>query len=234
MRWSLPPISWHDTPVTITVVVTCVVVWVVQLAFPAFDNQVALLPSDLPTHAWTLLSDLFAHASDLPWGIAHIGLNLMSLVVIAPGIERLLGWQSFLVAYLVGGLGGNVAYLLPALPPGVGPVWCQQWWDVGVVGASGAIFALLGVLFPLHRLVGSRPVGLWIVVAVNLILGFAVPGVAWQAHLGGLAVGLVVGTIMANVRRNGATTRSTALLWLVPIVLLALVIAKYVWLAQLA
>ena len=65
----------------------------------------------------------------------------------------------------------------------------------GVVGASGAIFGLFGVLLIVQRRLGASTRDLWIVLAINAALLLFISGIAWQAHLGGFVVGLACGVI---------------------------------------
>ena len=58
-----------------------------------------------------------------------------------------------------------------------------------VVGASGGIFGLFGAFFAWTRFRGGETGGLVVLIAVNLVFGFVVPGISWQAHVGGLVVG---------------------------------------------
>ena len=69
-----------------------------------------------------------------------------------------------------------------------------------VVGASGAIFGLFGALFVIQRSFGGANAQLLIVLGLNLVMGFIVPGISWQAHIGGLITGAVVANIMVKTR----------------------------------
>jgi len=73
---------------------------------------------------------------------------------------------------------------------------------VAVVGASGAIFGLFGALFVIQRSFGGANVQLLIVLALNLVMGFIVPGISWQAHIGGLVVGALVAWVMVATRQS--------------------------------
>lgn len=71
-----------------------------------------------------------------------------------------------------------------------------------VVGASGAIFGLLGAFLVIQRKLGGNTMALLILVGINLVIGF-LPGlnVAWQAHLGGLIAGVLLGLVFVQTRR---------------------------------
>ena len=72
-------------------------------------------------------------------------------------------------------------------------------WNVAIVGASGAVFGLFGAILVVLRRVGGDVRGILGVIVVNLVIGF-VPGlgIAWQAHVGGLVVGLALGFAYAH------------------------------------
>lgn len=137
---------------------------------------------------WRIVSSGFLHLS-----IMHIALNMLALYFIGLGLERVLGRWRYLVVYGLSLLGGSACVLLFA---GV---------TSGSAGASGAIFGLMGALLvTLKRLhLDLRQAGF--IIVINLVATFAIPGISWQAHLGGLAVGAVVGAAMVYApaaRRN--------------------------------
>ena len=141
---------------------------------------------------WTMLTSLFLHAS-----IIHILFNMYSLYILGPLLEQMLGKGRFVALYLVGGFGGSVAVLL--LDP-----------SGGVLGASGAIFGLLGAFFIIQRHLGGNNVQILIVIAINLAMGFFLSGISWQAHVGGLVVGCLVALIF--VRTRAMAQRNTQIL----------------------
>jgi membrane associated rhomboid family serine protease len=123
---------------------------------------------------YRLFDSMFLHLS-----VAHIGLNMVTLLLVGPAVEVMLGRSRFLALYLLGGLGGNVlTYLLGPAPQ-------------LSLGASGAIFAIMGasvVLARRRRLpMGAVPA----LIVINLIMDFTgvLGNVDWLAHVGGLVVG---------------------------------------------
>jgi membrane associated rhomboid family serine protease len=72
-----------------------------------------------------------------------------------------------------------------------------------VVGASGAIFGLLGAFLVIQRKIGGETTQLLVLVAINLVIGF-LPGmsISWQAHLGGLLGGALLGLIFVQTRKG--------------------------------
>jgi membrane associated rhomboid family serine protease len=71
-----------------------------------------------------------------------------------------------------------------------------------VAGASGAIFGLLGAYFVIQRHLGGNNIQLLVVIGINLIISFVIPGIAWQAHIGGLIVGALIGLIFVRTRNR--------------------------------
>ena len=136
---------------------------------------------------WRLLSAVFLHA-----GLMHLAFNGWALYSVGRDMESLLGSSWFIAIYLLAGLAGNVAYYL------LGP-------NVPSLGASGAIFGLIGAeaaFFlrnrPLLGRFGRQRLGnLAMMIGINLVFGFTVPGINNIAHLGGLLTGFGLGWFMA-------------------------------------
>ena len=139
---------------------------------------------------WRMITSTFLHS---PGSILHILFNMYSLFIFGPLIENAVGRARFLALYLLAGFGGSVGVLL--LAP-----------SIVVVGASGAIFGLLGAFFVIQRRLGGNSMQLVIIIGLNLAIGFIVPNVAWQAHLGGLIVGGLVAAIYVRTRRRDQRT----------------------------
>jgi membrane associated rhomboid family serine protease len=134
-----------------------------------------------------------------PWvhlSVTHIGLNMLSLFIVGPPVEAAVGRARYLVLYLGSAMGGSVAYFLIAPP------------QVSGAGASGAIFGIFGALFIVGRRRGLQTNGVIALIVVNLVLGFAIPGIGWQAHVGGLVAGtaMAAGFLLAE-RWRGAPAR---------------------------
>ena len=159
-----------------------VLVFFFRVVRPELVYVLGLTPALVPQQPWTLVTAMFVHAS-----FSHILFNMISLFFLGSFFLRLVGEADFLKVYFIGGLAGNVLYILlgPAMVPGV--------------GASGAIFAVGGALaimapklpvlvFPL-----PVPVPLWGAMTFFLLIGFVISGIAWQAHLGGFLFGMLAG-----------------------------------------
>ena len=138
---------------------------------------------------WRLFTSVFVHV-----GFIHVALNMWSLFVIGPLVERLYGNAAFAVIYLAAGVGGACASVAAS------PVRVS-------VGASGAICGVLGALLAfllVHRRAIPTPVlkqlrasALGYVVFIA-ILGAVVPNLDQEAHLGGLATGFVAGLLLTR------------------------------------
>ncbi|TFB55441.1 rhomboid family intramembrane serine protease [Cryobacterium sp. TMT1-62] len=134
---------------------------------------------------WRMLTSVLVHGS-----IFHVLLNMYTLWIFGQILEGMLGRGRFLALYVLSGLAGSLGVLFLSDP------------RIPVVGASGAIFGLMGAFLIIQRRLGGNATQLLILVGINLVIGF-LPGlnVAWQAHVGGLIAGAVVGLIFVQTRR---------------------------------
>ena len=154
---------------------------------------------------WRLWTVVLVHApfAQNPF---HLLLNMYSLWIVGPLAERLYGARGFLLAYLVTALGGSLATF--AFSP-----------DPAAVGASGAIFGLVGLLVGAHyvqrplldRATGAFMGQLVLLIVINLLFGFTTPGIDNTAHIGGLISGFWLGAVIPP---TGAPTLRS--LWLRP------------------
>jgi membrane associated rhomboid family serine protease len=131
---------------------------------------------------YRLITSAFLHDPHNP---LHVFLNMYALWMLGPPLEQTLGRWRFLVLYLLSAVGGNVASYVFSSP--LQPS----------LGASGAIFGLLGAFFVVSRRLNRDASVLYGVLILNLVIGFVVPRIDWRAHLGGLVTGAVVAAIMA-------------------------------------
>ena len=177
-------------------------------------GQGALVPAAVARgQVWLLLSSMFLHS-----GFIHLALNMLSLYFLGSFVEQAFGKGRFLVLYLSSGLAGSIAYLYFGA------------FDLPAVGASGAIFGLLGGVlgYSLRRGTFSwqNPLirQLLILTALNLYIGFSVPNISNAAHIGGLLGGAAFGwltapTVYSNKKLRVATP--TVLVFGTEMVLLA-------------
>src|SRR6266567_6812698 len=140
---------------------------------------------------YRLISSAFLHEPlSTGFGIFHIAFNMWALYVVGPALEQLLGRTRFLAVYLVSALGGSVAFFL------IGPP------NVLALGASGAIFGLFGAWFVVSKRLRLDNRQIVTLIVLNLVISFAVPGIAWQAHVGGLIAGAALTAAYAHAPRG--------------------------------
>ncbi|HMO11074.1 MAG TPA: rhomboid family intramembrane serine protease, partial [Actinotalea sp.] len=155
--------------------------------------SLALLPRDVETYPWTFLTSAFLHA-----GILHIAFNMYALWWLGQYLETALGRWRFVGAYLVSALGGSTMVVLLADPGG-------RSWVTYVLGASGAVFGLFGLVLVVLRRLGRDARAIVALLVINGVIGFVIPNVAWQAHLGGLLSGLALGLVFAYAPKGFRT-----------------------------
>ena len=136
---------------------------------------------------WRLFTAMFLHS-----GLIHLGFNLIGLLIFGQQLERLFGSVRFFAVYILAGLAGSVAsyaFNISVTPYSIG------------IGASGAVFGILGALVAFfisnRNMLGSMGrqtlTGLLALAAINLGVGFVMPGIDNFAHMGGLLGGLLLG-----------------------------------------
>jgi membrane associated rhomboid family serine protease len=142
---------------------------------PLFDKLFLYGPHVANGGWWRLVGAMFLHAS-----ILHIAFNMFALYFIGTPVEQYLGRARYLGLYFGSGLAGAAGALLQApLTP--------------VVGASGAIFGILGAMLIIEWQVTGRLAGnamTWIV--INLAISFTIPDISWGGHVGGLIGGILI------------------------------------------
>jgi membrane associated rhomboid family serine protease len=140
---------------------------------------------------WRLITSAFLH-----YGPIHLGLNMFFLYLIGTPVEQYLGRARFLLVYLVSGLAGSAgALVFSPLSP--------------TVGASGAIFGILGAALVLERqrsyVLGGSAMGL---IVINLIFSFALSNISIGGHIGGLIGGIACMLALTRLGRvHGAYGR---------------------------
>jgi len=142
-------------------------------------------------------------------GLLHIAFNMYALYLFGFAIESTFGTARFLTIYFVSGFMGSVASYVFTTPFLIGrtAAGVLVFGPLGV-GASGAIFGLLGawVAYSLRRRdteLGAANLRLaLILIGVNIVFGF-IPGIDMYAHLGGLAAGFACGLLMDGIRVKG-------------------------------
>ena len=194
--------------VTLCLIIVNCLVFIYQLLIPpasqeAFIFQFGAIPSEIispfanlnlfPITWLTLITSMFMHG-----GLFHLGGNMLYLWIFGNNIEDRLGHIGFVLFYLAGGIAAAFTHIL-----------MQPESTVPMVGASGAISAVLGaymLIFPRARVVvliwflvfirfirvpAFIVLGIWFVMQISGILQSPEAGIAWYAHIGGFAAGIV-------------------------------------------
>jgi membrane associated rhomboid family serine protease len=200
--------------VTVALAIVNVAVFALELTqgseIDGFVRRWGLVPADVregPAAAVTLLTSSFLHA-----GWFHLGANLVYLMVFGLPVERRLGAVRFGVIYLISAIVGSLAYLV-AQPQATTPAVGASGAVAGIIAAHLVLFpgATLGSLAPMVFLhvVESAPTLLLLLVwlATQVLSSVASlttsTGIAWWAHLGGFASGLVLAPVLRHRSRGG-------------------------------
>nr|CEL16035.1 FIG056164: rhomboid family serine protease [Kibdelosporangium sp. MJ126-NF4] len=177
----------------------------------SFSFEIGMLwpPAVAGGEWWRLITNGFLH-----FGFVHLIVNMVSLYIIGRELEVLFGRIRFLAVYLVSLLGGSVAVYLFSTP------------GTTTVGASGAIFGLMGALaVAVFRL--KLPVGPALgIIALNLVFTFTIANISIFAHIGGLVTGVLVGVGLLYPPAAIRTKVQVATLATVVVVLVGLAVVR--------
>ena len=167
-----------------------------------------LIPAEVASgEYWRLVTAGFLHGS-----LIHLATNMLSLYWLGIPLERILGRSRMLAIYLLSLLGSSVSVLLFSAPVSL------------TIGASGAVYGLMGALLATFRRLRLDLRPLVVVLALNVFITFTYPGLSWQGHLGGFVVGAIVGAAMVFPPRVSRQAWQWGVCGGVVIVLLALTI----------
>jgi membrane associated rhomboid family serine protease len=182
---------------------------------------------------WRLITPVFMHI-----GVLHLLVNMYSLFMLGPYVERLYGSARFVFFWVATGIAGVAAsYFASSIggQPGVLGRFLFRGGDGPSAGASGALFGLVGVLFVFgikyrHELPEGfkRAFGMGMLptILINLFIGYTIPFIDNAAHLGGLAAGMLF-ALFVDYKRPGERG-SVAITWhALQFVSLALVVAGF-------
>ena len=184
----------HKPKVTFVLIAVCAVIFFAEYVSPAiydyFSNSFSFVPAFAFSQPWRFVTSIFLHAS-----IEHIFFNMFALFIFGIYLESVVGIKHFLSIFFLAGVLGNLAYLVLS-PSGIIPA----------VGASGAIYGVMGMLAAMRPklivYVGYIPmpmVAAAFIWTLTEFFGLFVPsGVAHEAHIAGLAIGIVYGLIMRH------------------------------------
>jgi membrane associated rhomboid family serine protease len=191
------------TSIIILVNVVCFILFTVLISSNLkFLDYIALNPSNIlqGSYLWTFISSMFMHA-----GFFHLFVNMLSLFFIGSLVEKILGAKRYFYTYLATGLFAGLFFVLSSL--------LSTANDTYAVGASGALFGLIGLLM---LLTPDLPVYVMFI-PIPIKIKYAAPGILvllWvisalgdvpignTAHLGGLILGLAYGFYLIKKYKN--------------------------------
>ncbi|MEU5399614.1 rhomboid family intramembrane serine protease [Streptomyces sp. NPDC005963] len=175
----------------------------------AFSPQLGEVVGVADGQWYRLITSVFLH-QELP----HILFNMLGLWFLGRIVEPALGRSRFLAVYLLSGLGGSALAYLLAAP------------NQPSLGASGAIFGLMGAFAVLARRtnIDMRPV--LIILAVSLVLTFTRPDISWEGHIGGLVAGALITLGLVYAPRDRRTLVQLATCASVLLLVVVTVIAR--------
>ncbi len=182
---------WQN-PVYIIIIINLIIYIASFINSSKLVYYFGLSPSLFTEQPWTILTNMFVHVDF--W---HIFGNMITLFFFGQVVYQFIGARWLLLVYFVGGIVGNALF-----------IWLGPPYSIAI-GASGAIYALAGTLVVMRpnmrvAIWGIIPMPLWAFVLIFLVLWSIpnfIPGVAWQGHLGGIAVGLIAGFFFRRSRR---------------------------------
>ena len=172
-----------NTPVTKFLSISLIAIFLLQELTGTLLVKSFALFAPLVTSGewWRLISAGFLHGS-----IIHLLFNVYILWVIGSQLESIVGKINFVIIYFVSLLGGSFASYL------FSPYGSYS------IGASGAIFGLMGAMLVVGRKRNLDISQITTLVAINVVIGFVLSGIDWRAHLGGLAAGAFITWVLLN------------------------------------
>lgn len=189
---------------------------------------------------WRLVTPMFVHVN-----LLHLMVNMYSLLVVGPYVEKLYGSAKFVVFWVLSGIAGLVASYLtvvdPPTPLGALGRFLLKLEDGPSAGASGALFGMVGVLFVFgikfrHELPEGFKrafgTGLLPMIMLNLFIGYIGRGIIDNAaHLGGFACGALL-TLFVDYRRPGERSGIATMWQILQIAMIGIVVVSFIKTAQ--
>ena len=121
-------------------------------------------------------------------GLLHLGFNMYALMVLGNPLEAAFGTRKLYILFFFSLLTGSLtsAYFAPTTSYSV--------------GASGAVFGLFGAMVIVGKRIGADVRSIYVIIGINLVIGFVLGGIDWKAHLGGLVGGLIAAQTLLKRR----------------------------------
>jgi membrane associated rhomboid family serine protease len=196
--------AWKQFSFSIVASAICVFTYIVmsvagQNNWYAAEDMIAFSPVDLtdPARIYTVLTSMFAHAN-----LVHLMFNVLGLIFIGMVFEQRVGPRPFILLFFLSGLAGTL-------------VFAGIHWNDGmffVLGASGAISGVLGAfarLYPKEKMsmfimfVPLPPLPIWVIVGIFVLIQLLLiptsSQIAYEAHLGGLAAGILLAPALVKL-----------------------------------
>jgi membrane associated rhomboid family serine protease len=173
----------ENNQVTKFLSITLISIYVAQFVLGdiLISNFALFAPSISTGQWWILITAGFLHGS-----ILHLLFNVYILWVLGSQLESILGKKQFIFIYFISLLGGSIASFL------FSPFGTYS------IGASGAIFGLMGAMLVVGRKKRLDISQVAVLVILNVVIGFVLSGIDWRAHLGGLAAGSLIAWVLLN------------------------------------
>jgi len=164
----------------------CTFIFFLQTIFQDFFENFVLISSKVFIAPWTIMTYIFLHGS-----LEHLFFNMLALVLFGSILEKIIGYKKFLILFFVAGIFSGIASI---------------FFYTAIIGASGAIFGILGTLAILRPKMTVWAMGIPMPMVVAIIfwgfldvVGVFYPsGVANVGHLAGLFFGIIVGIKLRN------------------------------------
>jgi len=160
--------------------------YLVQLLVPSIQQQLFLPSIEYlsATNQWyRLFTVALTHG-----GLLHLGFNMFALLVLGNPIEEAFGKNKFLIIFFASLLSGSLTSSYFA------SIYSAS------VGASGAVFGLFGAMIVVGKRIGADIRSIVVIIGLNFVFGFALGGVDWRAHLGGLIGGYIAAQLVLKKR----------------------------------
>jgi membrane associated rhomboid family serine protease len=143
---------------------------------------------------WQLITNAFTHVE-----VWHIGFNMLALFVLGPQLELAIGRARFLALYLLSALAGSAL------------VYWAGGTDTATLGASGAVFGLMGALLVVALKVGGNVQQILMWIGINFLVTVVWRGsISWQGHLGGFLGGVLIAVVLVYAPRERRTAWQVA------------------------
>ncbi|NBR65155.1 MAG: rhomboid family intramembrane serine protease [Actinobacteria bacterium] len=196
-------------PVTIVLIAINVLVYIAQQIYPTLIDSLAYANIGSNTSYGSIIRVFTSGFTHSNTQLTHILFNMYSLFVLGTVLEPMIGKLRFLILYFIAMFAGAIGVLF--LAP----------FGTSVVGASGAIFGLMAAYLIFLRALKLNAGQMYVIIGINLVLGF-IPGIAWQAHVGGLVAGGATAFVLAYTRKREQKNLQLIGLAVVSIVLIGL------------